>query len=225
MRKILCVLLCGIFLFGVVGCSKDVRNENNVEEINTSKVSAEHIAVLESNKTYEEMDSSERTRAVEITEDYWDELSEEEQSKYEERREYILKTKEEAVAKWNAEKKAQIDSEYSHVSVAENKEEAIQNVESLIISELNTTQFEGAYDINTYESYVNINFDDSIKLSDVTKGELTTITRSIYDYYTENGLARTETSVNTISVYFTIEGEKFTSRWTLGKSPEDDWNK
>lgn len=225
MRKILCVLLCGIFLFGVVGCSKDVRNENNVEEINTSKVSAEHIAVLESNKTYEEMDSSERTRAVEITEDYWDELSEEEQSKYEERREYILKTKEEAVAKWNAEKKAQMDSEYSHVSVAENKEEAIQNVESLIISELNTTQFEGAYDINTYESYVNINFDDSIKLSDVTKGELTTITRSIYDYYTENGLARTETSVNTISVYFTIEGEKFTSRWTLGKSPEDDWNK
>lgn len=225
MRKKLYVLLCGIILTLVVGCSKDVSKDNNVEETNTSKVSVEHIAVLESTKTYEEMDPSERTRAVEVTEDYWNELSEEEQKKYEERREYILKTKEEAIAKWNDEKKAQMDSEYSHVSVAEDKEEAIQNVESLIISYLNTTQFEGAYDINTYESYVNINFDESIKLSDVTKGELTTITRNIYDYYTENGLARTETAVNTISVYFTIEGKKFTSRWTLGKSPEDDWNK
>lgn len=227
MKKLLSLLLCGMIVVGLVGCSKPKNEVEDAEETNVSKIKEEHIAVLESAETYEEMDSSERTRAVEVIEDYWEELSEEEQLKYAERKEFILKTKDEAVAKWNEEKKTQMDSEYGHIKVAEDIELAQEEVKTEIINLLNETSFgqcEVSIGNSNFHASANVKFGDDLTLSDVKKGELTAISRKIFDCFTEAGLARTETSTKKITITYKIEGESFNSNWTLGESPEDDWN-
>ncbi|HAT4219478.1 hypothetical protein JJB67_05995 [Clostridium perfringens] len=85
---------------------KPKKIENKVsKQILEGKVKDKHMKVLESTKTYEEMTSNERTAAIEITEGYWSELSKEQQEKYLTRKEFILKTRYEAVDKWKSEPK------------------------------------------------------------------------------------------------------------------------
>ncbi|HBZ6547084.1 TPA: hypothetical protein MMH54_001394 [Clostridium perfringens] len=85
---------------------KSKKIENKVsKQISEGKVKDKHMQILESSKTYEEMTPNERTAAIEITEDYWNELSKEQQEKYLTRKEFILKTRDEAVDKWNSEPK------------------------------------------------------------------------------------------------------------------------
>lgn len=95
MKKLLNILLIlgvSIILVGCVG--NKVENEQVQSE---SKISDRHIKVLEATTTYEEMTQSERIAALEVVEDYWDELSTEQQEKYSERKDFILRTKDEAV--------------------------------------------------------------------------------------------------------------------------------
>lgn len=85
---------------------KPKKIENKVsKQILEGKVKDKHMKVLESTKTYEEMTPNERTAAIEITEVYWSELSKEQQEKYLTRKEFILKTRYEAVDKWKSEPK------------------------------------------------------------------------------------------------------------------------
>ena len=81
--------------------------QEKINKINQkNKLKDIHIEVLESDKTYEEMTPKERTAAIEITGDYWDKLTVEQQKKYSSRKQIILDTKKEAVEKWNSEKDA-----------------------------------------------------------------------------------------------------------------------
>lgn len=85
---------------------KPKKIENKVsKQILEGKVKDKHMKVLESTKTYEEMTPNERTAAIEIAEGYWSELSKEQQEKYLTRKEFILKTRYEAVDKWKSEPK------------------------------------------------------------------------------------------------------------------------
>lgn len=105
MKKLLNVLLIIVLAITLAGCGGNtVESEQPQQE---TKVADRHIEVLEATTTYEEMTPSERTAAVEIINDYWNELSVEQQEEYSERKDFILKTKDEAVAKWAAEKEAE----------------------------------------------------------------------------------------------------------------------
>lgn len=105
MKKLLNVLLIIVLAITLAGCGGNtVESEQPQQE---TKVADRHIEVLEATTTYEEMTPSERTAAVEIINDYWNELSVEQQEEYSERKDFILKTKDEAVAKWTAEKESE----------------------------------------------------------------------------------------------------------------------
>ena len=81
--------------------------QEKIDKVNQkNKLKDIHIEVLESDKTYEEMTPKERTAAIEITSDYWDKLTVEQQEKYFDRKQVIIDTKKEAVEKWNSEREA-----------------------------------------------------------------------------------------------------------------------
>lgn len=105
MKKLLNVLLIIVLAITLAGCGGNKVEEEQPQQ--ETKVADRHIEVLEATTTYEEMTPSERTAAVEIINDYWNELSVEQQEEYSERKDFILKTKDEAVAKWAAEKESE----------------------------------------------------------------------------------------------------------------------
>ncbi|AOR24286.1 hypothetical protein [Clostridium taeniosporum] len=228
-KKIISALLCSLVVFSFMGCgsnntSKTQAKEPTKEELQLQKEKEKYDYILNSDKSYKELDNEEQgvnylymNKLIRGETDY--------DSQYKDRVETLKKQKQEIDDKRNAEKKIEMDSMYSHVKVAENKDAAIKEVESLIRKRLDNSKFANKYKLTVFESFVSIDFDNSIKLSDITKGELTSITRNIYDYFTDAGLARTETEVKMLSVYFKIEDKKFTSNWELGSSPKDDWNK
>lgn len=105
MKKLLNFLSIIVLAIALVGCGGEkVKEEQPKQE---TKVADRHIEVLEATTTYEEMTPRERAAAVEIIDNYWNELSAEQQEEYSERKEFILKTKDEAVAKWAVEKDAE----------------------------------------------------------------------------------------------------------------------
>lgn len=131
MKKLLNVLLIIVLAITLAGCgSNKVEEEEPQQE---TKVADRHIEVLEATTTYEEMTPSERSAAVEIINDYWNELSSEQQEEYSERKEFILKTKDEAVAKWAAEKEAEKVNEEAS---ADNTTTSTAKVSSLKFGEL-----------------------------------------------------------------------------------------
>lgn len=134
MKKLLNILLIlgvSIILVGCVG--NKVENEQVQSE---SKISDRHIKVLEATTTYEEMTQSERIAALEVVEDYWDELSTEQQEKYSERKDFILRTKDEAVSKWAAEKETEKTTEEVSSDNTINTTNITANVKSLKFGEL-----------------------------------------------------------------------------------------
>lgn len=223
------IVVCIIGSTLLVGCGSNkqeakVEEQQKQEQSQKEKKDTEkYNYILESNKSYEELNNEEQG----VNYLYMNKLISGEakyDDKYKDRVETLRKQKQEKDDKINAEKKSKMDAEYGHISVAQNKEEAIQKVKTQVVEKLNTTKFANKYEVNVLDSFVSIVFDGSVKKSDVVKGELTSMTREIYDYFTQAGLARTDTEVKPLSVYFTIEGEKFGSTWTLGQSPKDDWN-
>lgn len=113
MKKLLNVLLIIVLAITLAGCGGNKVEEEQPQQ--ETKVADRHIEVLEATTTYEEMTPSERAAAVEIIDNYWNELSAEQQEEYSERKEFILKTKDEAVAKWAAEKEAEKVNEEASV--------------------------------------------------------------------------------------------------------------
>ncbi len=227
-KKIISALLCGLVVFSFIGCgsgnTKAQAKEPTKEELQLQKEKEKCDYILNSDKSYQELNDEEQG----VNYLYMNKLIKGEVEydlQYKERVETLKQQKQEIDDKRNAEKKAEMDALYSHVKVAKNKETAIKEVESSIQNNLDSTKFAGKYKLNVFDTFVSIDFDSDIKLSDVSKGELTAITRNIYDYFSQAGLSRTETEVKMLSVYFKIEDKKFTSNWTLGGSPKDDWNK
>ncbi|MDK0810536.1 hypothetical protein P5E54_07165 [Clostridium perfringens] len=152
MKKGLIIFLSLILVFSIywecVYKPNKVESKVSKQISEESKVKDKHIQILESNKTYEEMTPNERTAAVEITEDYWNELNKEQQEKYLERKMFILKTKDEAIAKWNlaADQEKAKDNNKSASEEVNNKKENINdlkkhsNISKLKFGELlNTT--------------------------------------------------------------------------------------
>lgn len=127
--------------------------------------------------------------------------------------------------KENKRKKAELNDKYGYIKASDNIEESKKQVSNKISQDLNKSKFANKYTLLVEESFVEVDFKNNINLSSITKGDLTNITRNVYDYFQEAGLAITETELKTISVYIKVGDKKFTSRWTLGQSPEDDWNK
>lgn len=113
MKKLLNGILIIVLAITLAGCGGNKVEEEQTQQ--ETKVADRHIEVLEATTTYEEMTPSERTAAVEIINDYWNELSVEQQEEYSERKEFILKTKDEAVAKWAAEKESEKVNEEASV--------------------------------------------------------------------------------------------------------------
>lgn len=195
-------------------------NESDIELIDENKLQS----ILESDKSYQELEDESKDSNCSL---YIMKLKDKEiyyDPKYSERVATLIKQYDEIQNEYSKNDKAKMDSMYSNMKVAQNKEEAIKEVETMAKAELNA-KFSGKYKIQVYDTFIGIDFDNSIKLSDINIGELTNITRKIYGYYTDSGLARTETKVNTISIFITVQGKKFTSYWSLGSSPVDDWNK
>ncbi|WP_283705530.1 hypothetical protein [Clostridium perfringens] len=122
-----------------------IEKQKVSKQIPESKVKDKHIKILECNKTYEEMTPSERITAVEITENYWNELNKEQQEKYLERKKFILKTKDEAVEKW----KRAVDEEKDNSEKVEYEKENINDpkkhtdISSLKFGELINTTING----------------------------------------------------------------------------------
>ena len=114
--KIKYKILIGIFIiiFGIVYIYTEPFEDSRLKKIRENiareteakqkDLKDKYIEILESNKTYEEMTSTERTAALEIVGEYWDKLlDKDEQEKYLSRKEFIEKSKDEAVAKWKLE--------------------------------------------------------------------------------------------------------------------------
>ena len=80
MKKLLNVLLIIVLAITLAGCGGNKVEEEQPQQ--ETKVADRHIEVLEATTTYEEMTPSERTAAVEIINDYWNELSVEQQEEY-----------------------------------------------------------------------------------------------------------------------------------------------
>lgn len=131
MRKLLNVLLIIVLAITLAGCGGNKIKEEQPQQ--ETKVADKHIEVLKADTTYEEMTPSERTAAVEIINDYWNELSVEQQEEYSERKDFILKTKDEAVAKWAAEKETEKVNEEASV---DNTTTSTAKVSSLKFGEL-----------------------------------------------------------------------------------------
>lgn len=143
MKKLLTVLLIGASLL-TVSCGNEEVEGNNVESNNIESQSKyeltnEHMAVLDGNKTYEEMEALERTKALEVVEDMWEEQNEEFKGKYSERKDAILKSKDEAVLKW-----AEADKNKENIKIAAEEATKEYEVSSLDILTLN----EGGYSIS-----------------------------------------------------------------------------
>lgn len=147
MKKGLIIFLSLILVFSIywecVYKPNKVEGKVSKQISEESKVKDKHIQILESNKTYEEMTPNERTAAVEITEDYWNELNKEQQEKYLERKMFILKTKDEAIAKWNLasdQEKAKNDNKSDSEKEEINNFKKHSNISKLKFGELlNTT--------------------------------------------------------------------------------------
>lgn len=131
MKKLLNVLLIIVLAITLAGCGGNTVESEQLQQ--ETKVADRHIEVLEATTTYEEMTPSERTAAVEIINDYWNELSVEQQEEYSERKDFILKTKDEAVVKWAAEKEAEKVNEEAS---ADNTTTSTSKVSSLKFGEL-----------------------------------------------------------------------------------------
>lgn len=131
MRKLLNVLLIIVLAITLAGCGGNKIKEEQPQQ--ETKVADKHIEILKADTTYEEMTPSERTAAVEIINDYWNELSVEQQEEYSERKDFILKTKDEAVAKWAAEKETEKVNEEASV---DNTTTSTAKVSSLKFGEL-----------------------------------------------------------------------------------------
>lgn len=149
MRKGLIIFLIIILISSIYW--ECVYKPNKIEskvskQISESKVKDKHIQILECNKTYEEMTPSERTTAVEITENYWNELNKEQQEKYLERKKFILKTKDEASEKW----KRAVDEEKDNSEEVEYEKENINDprkhidISSLKFGKLINTTIKGS---------------------------------------------------------------------------------
>lgn len=118
MRKLLIITLISALTIGnMVGCSSNSESKQENTKNNTTqevdketdkfkKEEAKYGALLTSGKTYEEMDVAERTDFTEVTQTF-DSFTEEFKEKYKDIINKIELTKQEAVAKWEAEKEAQ----------------------------------------------------------------------------------------------------------------------
>lgn len=108
MKKVFFISLITIMSLSLISCGESKKNVKKIQdkpkvEEKVSRVNDKHIDILESDKAYEEMSTDERIVASEIMDDYWNDLSEEDKTKYKDRREFLKKSKEEAKSKWKKE--------------------------------------------------------------------------------------------------------------------------
>lgn len=80
------------------------------DKANEDKKKANYISILESGKTYEAMSVQERTDISELFQN-WEKQNQEFKDKYKTQKEFIEKSRDEAVAKWEAEKEAKAAQE------------------------------------------------------------------------------------------------------------------
>lgn len=115
LRKVSIVYAC-IFIV-IVGINFYMEDKANKQKLlweqNQKKIHLEaqnsknskYVTLLESGKTYEQMDEQQRANITEILAN-WDKQDQEFKGKYKSEKEFIEKSKVEAVAKWKAEKEA-----------------------------------------------------------------------------------------------------------------------
>lgn len=127
MKKILVSILVLIATINFIGCGEsNNRDVNEQEKINTTKVigdfskeEAKYVNILNSGKTYEEMNGHERTEFSMVA-DNIDSFTEEFRVKYKDIIEKIDLTRKEAVAKWKEEDKIKKDEPKNEILKREN---------------------------------------------------------------------------------------------------------
>jgi len=107
-NKIISILLCSFIIISLMGCGNTTKTTTNInsttkqEESKEDKAKTKYIAILESGKTYEEMDDSERAYMAELIGN-WDKQDQEFKNKYKSKKEFVEKSMSEAIAKWKIE--------------------------------------------------------------------------------------------------------------------------
>lgn len=149
MKKTISIFFAVLLSVGLVACGGSKKEASKANTATKQEVKKEdsknniiqncHIDALESDKSYEEMTSSEKNAAYEITTDYWNYLSDEQKEKYKDRKEFIKKTRQEALSKKSKEEESKKLEEETKKSSANNlvtKDSLKFEVENLISNDL-----------------------------------------------------------------------------------------
>lgn len=137
MKKLLAVLLISTSLL-TVGCGGEKIEDTSIKTEIENELMQEHIDLLDSSKTYEEMSSEEKSSFFEITEK-WGYQTEDFKVKYQERKEEISTSKDVALNKLIEEQNTK-----ENIKIAAEEATKEYEVSSLDILTLN----EGGYSIS-----------------------------------------------------------------------------